>query len=715
MRNKQSLNGVWSYRVGHGAWSEVRVPFSRLPVGHSECRRTFDAPQRADRTELVFEGITYAAEVTLNGTPLGTMLPYVEYRFDVTSLVRPTGNELLVALEDTAPAFGPTEGWENFGGIIRDVYLEYTGNTRIEDVFFHSTLQNDYRDATVTVETQASGSDGAYFEIALYDGETPVLTYRQAKGETLSKPLCGVRLWSPDEANLYRLEVTLTDGKETFDRYVCEVGFREITHDRHRFLVNGKPLFFKGVCKHEMVGDSGHCPTEAQIESDLRLIKSMGCNFVRLVHYPHQKKTLEIADRIGLMVSEEPGLWWSDTANPEVAGGSLEVLKRTILRDRNHPSIAFWLSFNECRFTEKYLIDSANVCRAYDPTRMVSGANCMSDEDTLVYYNKCGFDFYTMHPYAATFDRAKRSAEMLHDKPLLFTEWGGYYVYDNPHLLRDFMTAMNKLYQANSDEGALAGAFLWFFAELNDFNRGGPACTDGVLHEGVVGKDRKPTAIYQTFCDCMKLYDGEEARIPFFFEPGAAYEAPAAERRLTISGGGDFDALLARVKEEALVVPLSMRKRKLKSGPVTEGIDFLAEKPFVIAKDAPVTLSGGEGSATLALVGMTAFPGGYPLRGSRYGEALVRVLVTYADGTTEEKILSSGEEITTTYGLNYSSRINPTAAHAERFATFGYDRNFDVYVMNRPVLSLDPEKSPASVTLSALGETPVLLYGAFWG
>ena len=151
MRNKQSLNGVWSYRVGNGAWSEVRVPFSRLPVGHSECRRTFDAPQRAARTELVFEGITYAAEVTLNGTPLGTMLPYVEYRFDVTALVRPTDYELLVALEDTAPAFGPTEGWENFGGIIRDVYLEYTGNTRIEDVFFHSTLQNDYRDATVTV------------------------------------------------------------------------------------------------------------------------------------------------------------------------------------------------------------------------------------------------------------------------------------------------------------------------------------------------------------------------------------------------------------------------------------------------------------------------------------------------------------------------------------------------------------------------------------
>ena len=145
------------------------------------------------------------------------------------------------------------------------------------------------------------------------------------------------------------------------------------------------------------------------------------------------------------MVSEEPGLWGSDTSLPEVANGSLEVLKRTILRDRNHPSIVFWLCFNECKFTEKFLADSATVCRKYDPTRRVSGANCMTNEETLYHYNKCKFDFYTMHPYSDTFKRSKTSAEILHDKPLLFSEWGGYHVYDNPHLLLDFMSEIWKV------------------------------------------------------------------------------------------------------------------------------------------------------------------------------------------------------------------------------------------------------------------------------
>ena len=100
-----------------------------------------------------------------------------------------------------------------------------------------------------------------------------------------------------------------------------------------------------------MIGDSGHVVSYEQIEEDMKMINSTGSNFVRLVHYPHCKATLDIADKLGLMVSEEPGLWWSDTANEEVANGILEVLKRTIFRDRNHPSIVFWLSFNECQFT----------------------------------------------------------------------------------------------------------------------------------------------------------------------------------------------------------------------------------------------------------------------------------------------------------------------------------------------------------------------------
>ena len=150
-----------------------------------------------------------------------------------------------------------------------------------------------------------------------------------------------VNLWSPDSPNLYVLKVTLLNGEKELDVYTCKVGFREFICDKHRFLLNGEHLFIKGVCKHEMFGDSGHCPSLEQMRYDLQMIKDTGCNFVRLVHYPHNKKVLEIADEIGLMVSEEPGLWWSDTSDPEVSNGSLEVLRRTILRDRNHPSVVF--------------------------------------------------------------------------------------------------------------------------------------------------------------------------------------------------------------------------------------------------------------------------------------------------------------------------------------------------------------------------------------
>lgn len=714
---KTSLNGLWKYRIGACEWETVSVPFSRLPVGHSECLKSFDLDTTAEKIFLQFDGITYGARVTLNGQFLGEMLAYAEYRFDVTDLVKPTDNELFVELEDIEPKFGPTEGWENFGGIIRDVSLLYAPANYIEDLFFHSELKNNYTDAEMTVETKASMQKGS-FEISLFEGDEKIVSYLQNAGETIVQPVQGINLWSPDAPNLYRLEVVLRDAEIELDRYTCMVGFREITHDRHRFLVNGKPLFFKGVCKHEMVGDSGHCPTEEQIESDLRLIKKMGCNFVRLVHYPHHKKTLEIADRIGLMVSEEPGLWWSDTSDPDVAGGSIEVLKRTIMRDRNHACIAFWLSFNECRFTEKYLVDSANTCRAYDPTRMVSGANCMSDEDTLIYYNKCDFDFYTMHPYSRSFDRAKTSAEILHDKPLLFTEWGGYHVYGNPHFLRDYMEQMNELYQANSDEGALAGAFLWYFAALNDFNRGTSKrrehfCEDGVLCESLVDKYRNPTLIYDMFCKCLKLFDGEPEQPPFFFEACEGYEVPDPSLRMDAEGGADFAELFEQVKADALLVPLSMRKRKLKTGPVAENIAFLDAIPKVISKDAAVTLMGKGSTDKITLIGMTAFPGGYPLRGSVYGEELVKVEIFYTDGTSDIRILKNGEDITTAYGLNFSSRINATAKNATRFATFGRDKNFDVYLMNRLELAVNPEKTVKTVRLGALTDTSILLYGAF--
>lgn len=707
MKKIQSLNGVWNYRIGKGEFSQKTVPFSELAVGHSECTRNFDLDFSSQKVFLKFDGITYYAKVILNDCVIGEMLPYSEYSFDVTDIVKEKDNKILVEIEDISPRFGPTEGWENFGGIIRDVSLVYSDSNYIKDVVFKSKLINNYCDASFTVDTFKILENGE-FDIKLFFEENLVCEYNQKEGETKEKCIEGIKLWSPDTPDLYRLVVSLIQDGEIVDEYSCNVGFREFTCDRHRFYLNGEPIFIKGVCKHEMFGDSGHCPTQEQMLYDMQMIKNTGCNFVRLVHYPHNKKIIDIADKIGLMVSEEPGLWWSDTSDPQVEQGSLEVLRRTILRDRNHPSIVFWLCFNECRFTEQFLINSAKVCREYDSTRMVSGANCMNNEDTLKYYNICGFDFYTMHPYAETMARAKECATVLHDKPLLFTEWGGYYVYNNPNLISQFINEMYKLYLANSDEGALAGECFWEWSELNDFNRGAPACVDGNLSEGLVDKYRNPTMVYEAFRDTIQNLE-KETKDDFWIE----FETSNTAKENIISSLGDVDTLSSMITQinEAELAVRKMRRRRLKKGPQLENVENLCDIPLILSDGKSFSFDCDIFSDNITVLGMVGLTKGYPLSGE-YGDNVAEMIVTYDDCTQESTVFKNGFDVTTVFELNGSSRINPIAQNSKRFATFGYNKNFERYIMNERKIKVNSDKKIKNIAFKSCNNNySMLLYG----
>lgn len=707
----QSLNGAWKRRVGKGVFEKIKVPYSTLSVGHSECVKCFDINKKSDVILLRFDGITYYAKVTLNGVYLGDMLPYSEYSFDITEIVKEKDNELLVEIEDIEPKFGPSEGWENYSGIIRDVSLVYKNKDYIDDVFFKSNLKENYTEADYSIEVKSKGNGDKEWCVCLSLGSDVIDSYSFKDGENIKRTIKDICLWSPENPVLYTLNVKLYSDGMLSDEYNCNVGFREFKCNKHRFVLNGEELFVKGVCKHEMVADSGHVPSLQQIEKDLKMIKDTGCNFVRLVHYPHCKATLDIADRLGLMVSEEPGLWWSDTSDPEISAGSLEVLRRTILRDRNHASIIFWLSFNECRFTEQFLKDSAAVCKELDPTRLVSGANCMTDEDTLKYYNICGFDFYTMHPYSDTFARSLKSAQILNDKPLMFTEWGGYFVYDNPHLLADFMNSMYKLYEDNSDEGALAGESIWYWAELNDFNRGRPACIDGALKEALVDKYRNPTLIYKTFCDTLKNFGKirpEEEKYEFNLLDKLKKTPMVCENT------GDFESFKEALRENLPAYHSSMRRRNIKVGAQlqNEELKGMLKVPTIVCADNSPVFMGEKQTDSVTLIGCVSAPYGYPLYGE-YGEDAVRVTVEFEDGE-ENFVLKNGEDITTVHTTLSSSRINPVAQNSTEFARFSYDKNHENYIINRADLKLSSEKKVKKVIFENLNDNyQVLVYGVY--
>lgn len=706
----QSLNGEWYYRVGRGKEKTVQVPFSALAVGHSECRRVFDLEESGERMFLKFEGITYFARAFLNGDLLGEMLAYSEYVFEVTDKVKPKYNELVVELEDIDVAFGPTEGWENYGGIIRGVSLCFSGESYIKDVFFSSELKNQYRDAEYSVAVELGGSADGEVRVSLERDGTVVDRYVSPSS---TRQIYGVSLWSPDSPELYTLKAELMQDGEVVDEYCCKVGFREFKCDRHRFILNGEPIFLQGVCKHEMIGNSGHVVSAEQIERELTKIKKTGCNFVRLVHYPHCKETLEIADRLGLMVSEEPGLWWSDTSDADVANGSLEVLRRTIMRDRNHASIVFWLCFNECIFTESFLVDSARVCREYDPTRLVSGANCMSDADTLKYYNICGFDFYTMHPYSPTFERSLESARVLYDKPLMFTEWGGYFVYDNPHLITEFIEGMHALYEANNDSGALAGASFWYWAELNDFGRGGPACVDGVLKEALTDKNGEPTMIYNAFCEAWSNVKVKKAPEELYY-----YEALDSIDKTALAAiqpVSEKNVLL----ELARIAPIEkfsrMRGKKVDIGPILahEEVMGMSKIPYLISDGKTLEFECGGECRYITVLGAVSLPKGYPIA-SEYGESASEITVEYSDGKSKVFPMRNGIEFTAAISSIGSSRIDPIGEKVTRFASFGYDKNFENYIINRLDLDLGESKQVRKISFCSLGKGyNILIYGVF--
>lgn len=711
---KQCLNGVWKYRVGKGCFKDINVPFSSAPVGHSECIKCFDLECIAPKTFLRIEGITYSARVTLNGDYLGEMLPYCEYTFDVTNIVLLKNNKLIIELEDINADYGPTDGWENFGGIIRDVNLLYVNECYIKDVFFKTRFINGYKTAEMCVETECdlAANVQAYYEITLLYDENVVAKYTQLPHKKAKWVLIDdVMVWSTDNPALYRLEVRLIVNGAEFDFYDCNVGFRELVCDRHRFVLNGNPIFLKGVCKHEMYGDSGHCPSYEQMLDDMQKIKSIGCNFVRLVHYPHNKAILDIADRLGLIVSEEPGLWWADTANEKIKNGSLEVLKRTILRDRNHCSIGFWLCFNECPFNEEFLMESAALCRNYDDTRLVSGANCLNNEDTKKFFNLCGYDFYTMHPYSNTFDRALEVSKVLNDKPLLFTEWGGGFVYNNPKLFSEFLKKMYELYIDASDDGAVAGASYWYWAEVNDYNRGAPDCVDGTLCEGLLDSERHPTMIYDAFVQTLACL-GEEAKFDFWLkkcdDTNITFDNPLVCDNIS----DDFkDALKEAVDYENTY---KIRKRVITNGPICD-IEYngFYQTPIVIANNSTVTFTAGCLANKITVLGMVSMRKGYPISGE-YGECACELILHYISGKRESIEIRNGKEFTTVYTTLGSSSIKPIAEVAKPYAEFGYDKNYENYILNSFDIISEPDEELEKITfVSSNKGYDLLIYGIF--
>ena len=337
---------------------------------------------------LCLEGVNDHAKVYVNGTAVGeNAIGFLPWELPVHQLLR-FGEVNSIAIRVDArsqPGENPGQviAWRNFGGILRPLRLEARHPTHIAAI--RATAQPAPGGGELQVEAELSQAHGGTARLTLLDDEGRVIATRQMRlsGEpSLCVPyfhIDGIRPWSPAKPVLYRLQVHLLDARGPIDSREITIGFRSIQTRDGKLLLNGQPVFLTGFNRHED-SPTTHMASDLRMAlQDLRQMKLAGANFVRLCHYPHDPRELDLCDRLGLLVMGEIPLYWLSSEPVEAYRGKVqqatEQLDRMIARDRNHPCVVFWSVSNETH-EEQPLVREANEkllrqARAADPTRLI--------------------------------------------------------------------------------------------------------------------------------------------------------------------------------------------------------------------------------------------------------------------------------------------------------------------------------------------------------
>uniref|UniRef100_UPI0025FF2F4A glycoside hydrolase family 2 protein n=1 Tax=uncultured Caulobacter sp. TaxID=158749 RepID=UPI0025FF2F4A len=437
-RDGQDLSGTWRYSVdpyrdglagfhrgapgaGHRRYDDVdvdvltkdkptalyeydmdRAATATLPqgwVGHDPSlryyqglmwyTRRFDTPalKPGQRAFLRFEAVNYTAKVYLNGKPVGEHEGgFTPFSIEVTDSLRASNNQLTVGVDSTPQPDGvppPVTDWENYGGITRGVRLVITPGVFVDEAWVR--LSKDGRIAA-TVKLDGAQAAGQEVHVRIAELGLDVAGKTDANGMLTASTAApkGLVRWSPEKPKLYDVVVQTGD-----DRLTDRVGFRTIETKGRDILLNGKPIFLRGISVHEEeFGDNpARTITEAGARALLSEVKDgLHGNFVRLAHYPHSEVTTRLADEMGLLVwSEIPVYWLVDFGNPRTLKLARDMLADNIRRDRNRASIVMWSVANETPITEPrntFLYKLVDDVRALDDSRLVTAA-LLTDRKTV--------------------------------------------------------------------------------------------------------------------------------------------------------------------------------------------------------------------------------------------------------------------------------------------------------------------------------------------
>ena len=399
-------------------------------------KRSFQWHPTAGRhTLLYFGAINYEAHVYVNGKLAGHHIGgFTPFNMDVTDLLREGDNFVIVKVDNKRRAENvPTQifDWWNYGGITRDVCLIDVAPVYIENF----SLQLDKKDNRMLNFSVKLNHQEANQQVTLNIPELKIkktvttTTDGTAQLFIKAKP----QRWSPDAPKRYRVEIGMNG-----ETLVDSIGFRTIETHGKQLLLNGKPIFLKGISMHEEKPyGGGRANSIADAHTLLSWAKELGCNFVRLAHYPHNENMIREAERMGIMVwSEIPCYWTIAWKNPQTYANAQQQVTDMILRDHNRANIIIWSIANETPHSperDQFLGRLAQYTRSLDSTRLISMAmevTSASNYKNRLHDNMHQYvDVVSFNQYIGWYrdvnDAPKMEWEIPYDKPVIISEFGG--------------------------------------------------------------------------------------------------------------------------------------------------------------------------------------------------------------------------------------------------------------------------------------------------
>ena len=462
---------------------------------------------------LDFEAVMTACEVWVNGIRAGSHSGgFTPFCVEITGLVDENSTNRLVVVVDSTerpdiPPFGHVLDFLCYGGIYRPVRL------RIQDEAFISELWGRGLDILAgakgldihaSVDCGRGGPGGAGSESGGERRSDTGLTLRArllrdgnplAQSDELPldgrttvlhlRNLAGIRLWQPDDPELYLVEVDLIRDGLLVDRLRTAYGFRVAEFRPEGFFLNGHRLFLRGLNRHQSYPYAGFAmPARVQRRDAVFLKRELGVNIVRTSHYPQSADFLDACDEIGLLVFEElPG--WQHVGGAEWKANALASLGEMIRRDRNHPSIVLWgVRVNESKDDSAFYRDTNALARELDPDRPTGGVRYLEKSELLE-------DVYTLNDFVHSGGhvalRSPRRVAGGKRVPYLVTEHNGHMFptkrFDNEERLAEQARRHARVLDAAMGDPAISGAIGWCAFDYNthkDFGSGDRICYHGV-------------------------------------------------------------------------------------------------------------------------------------------------------------------------------------------------------------------------------------------